>query len=301
MKMMLRCSMLIACLALPVAAADKQPVDCVNPMIGASTNVEYGEGKTFPGAATPFGLVQLSPDTVTGGDNGSGYSYEHKTIEGFSFTHLSGIGWYGEFGNFQVMPTTGDLQMDRESAKSEFSHDKEIAQAGYYSVQLARYGILAEMAATPRAGVLRFTYPRAKTSRIQVDLHRRIGEKDRWKQFSKQYVKRVDDRTIEGWMYCPCEDGGWGRGDGRVTYTLYFHAQLSKPLGQFGIWDKDKIVLGKQEYEGHNLGFYTEFPTKEGEQVLLKAGISFVSLAGAKANLEHDIPKWDFDQDPCRG
>ena len=279
-------------------AADKQPVDYINPMIGASTSVEFGEGKTFPGAATPFGLVQLSPDTITGGDNGSGYSYEHKTIEGFSFTHLSGIGWYGDLGNFQVMPTTGPLQIDRNAAKSEFSHAKEVAQAGYYSVELSRYNIQAEMAAAPRAGMLRFTYPEAKTSRIQIDLHRRIGrwEKSPWTKFGKQHVKLVDDHTIEGWMHCPEQDGGWGDGAGHVTYTLYFYAQFSKPIAQMGIWDKDKIVSDKQEYEGNNLGFYTEFSTKAGEQVLLKAGVSYVSIAGAKANLEHDIADWDFDK-----
>jgi predicted alpha-1,2-mannosidase len=277
-------------------AAEKQPVDFVNPMVGASTNVEYGEGKTFPGAATPFGLVQLSPDTTTGGDNGPGYSYEHKTIEGFSFTHLSGIGWYGEFGNLQVMPTTGERQLDRDAAKSAFQHDQEVAQAGYYSVTLSKYGIQSEMTAAPRAGILRFTYPEAKTARIQIDLHRRIGEKNRWVQFGKQYVKRVDDHTIEGWMYCPKEDGGWGRGDGQVTYTLYFYAQCSKPLTQFGVADKDSVVPDRDELEGKNLGCFIEFPTKKGEQVLLKAGVSFVSLAGAKANLEHDIPDWKFDE-----
>lgn len=83
-------------------------------MIGATTldnigNTDLGLGKTFPGVCTPFGLVQLSPDTKTGGDNGSGYSYHHTTIEGFSFTHMSGIGWYGDLGNFLVMPTTGKL------------------------------------------------------------------------------------------------------------------------------------------------------------------------------------------------
>ena len=130
----------LGCFVGPVVADEKQPVDFINPLIGASTADEFGAGKTFPGAATPFGLVQLSPDTITGGDNGPGYSYDHKTIEGFSFTHLSGIGWYGELGNFQVMPTTGELQIDRDRAKSPFSHDEEIAQAGYYSVMLKRYG-----------------------------------------------------------------------------------------------------------------------------------------------------------------
>src|ERR1044071_890652 len=88
----------------------------VNPFIGASTSIARGEnlaglGKTFPGAATPFGLVQVSPNTITGGDNGSGDSYEHTTIEGFACTQMSGVGWYGDLGNFLVMPTTGRLQV----------------------------------------------------------------------------------------------------------------------------------------------------------------------------------------------
>ena len=99
--------------------AQKEPVDYVNTIIGASTSAEAGKsghglGKTFPGSCTPFGLVQLSPDTKTGGDNGPGYSWHHSTIEGFSFTHLSGIGWYGDFGNFLVMPTTGPYGHSRE-------------------------------------------------------------------------------------------------------------------------------------------------------------------------------------------
>jgi predicted alpha-1,2-mannosidase len=280
-------------------AGERAAVDYINPLIGASTSAEYGEGKTFPGAATPFGLVQLSPDTITGGDNGPGYSYEHKTIEGFSFTHMSGIGWYGDLGNFQVMPAVGPLQTDRDRAKSEFRHDEETARAGYYGVKLRRYGILAEMTAAPRAGILRFTYPEARASRIQIDLHRRIGEKERWKQSSKQHIRVVDDHTIEGWMYCPCEDGGWGRGAGHVTYSLHFYAQFSKSLTSFGIWDKDQVMPGRSEYEGKNLGFYAECPTRRGEQVLMKVGISFVSVAGAKANLEHDIPDWDFER-ACR-
>ena len=87
----------------------------VNPFIGASTSVDaagvfHGLGKTFPGAATPFGMVQVSPNTITGGDNGSGYSYEHTSIEGFALTQMSGIGWNGDLGNFLIMPTTGELK-----------------------------------------------------------------------------------------------------------------------------------------------------------------------------------------------
>ncbi len=92
------------------------PADYVNPFIGASTNAVsakayHGLGKTFPGAAYPFGMVQVSPNTVTGGDNGSGYSYEHTSIEGFAFTQMSGVGWYGDLGNLLVMPTVGASSM----------------------------------------------------------------------------------------------------------------------------------------------------------------------------------------------
>jgi putative alpha-1,2-mannosidase len=139
-------------------AAEAELVDSINPMIGAITLGGYGGhglGKTFPGAATPFGMVQLSPDTITGGDNGCGYSAHHETIEGVSFTHMSGVGWYGDLGNFQVMAATGARALDRERAKSEYSHDRERASAGYYSVELKRYGIRTELTAAPRAGLIR--------------------------------------------------------------------------------------------------------------------------------------------------
>src|SRR5882762_2045898 len=102
-------------LGLAAEAQRKSPADYVNPFIGASTSVTAakssgGLGKTFPGATTPFGMVQVSPNTITGGDNGSGYSYEHKTIEGFALTQMSGVGWYGDLGNFLVIPTTGMLK-----------------------------------------------------------------------------------------------------------------------------------------------------------------------------------------------
>ena len=104
------------------AFAEKPLVDHVRPMIGAITLSGYGGhglGKTFPGAATPLGMIQLSPDTVTGGDNGCGYSYHHETIQGFSFTHMSGVGWYGDLGNFQVMPSVGPERiLDRDKVAS---------------------------------------------------------------------------------------------------------------------------------------------------------------------------------------
>ncbi|GAL64317.1 alpha-1,2-mannosidase [Algibacter lectus] len=148
----------------------KQPVDYIDPIIGAITYGKkskdaHGFGKTFPGAATPFGLVQLSPDTVSDGDNGSGYSYEHPTMEGFSFTHMSGVGWFGDLGNFLVTPTIGKLQTNRGVAKnpesgyrSRYSHDTETTEAGYYAVTMDDYNVKAELTSAPRAGIIRFTY-----------------------------------------------------------------------------------------------------------------------------------------------
>src|SRR6516225_4481922 len=139
----------------------KLPVAYVTPFISASTNADqagasHGLGKTFPGAATPFGMVQVSPNTITGGDNGSGYSYEHTSIEGFAFTQLSGVGWYGDLGNFLVMPSTGPLQTaagrpdhDAEGYRSAFAKQTEAASPGYYKVMLSKYQVKAEMTAAP--------------------------------------------------------------------------------------------------------------------------------------------------------
>ena len=309
------------------AQEKKEKIDYVNPMIGAfapagSTLSGRECGRTFPGPTTPFGLVQLSPDTFTGGDNGNGYSWFNKTIEGFSFTHLSGVGWHGDFGNFLVMPTTGPLKTSKgkegdseKGYRSSFSHENEVVKAGYYSVFLDDYQIKTELSAAPRAGMLRFTFPKNSSSRIQIDLARRIAGTS-----TEQYIKVVNDSTISGWMKCVPEGGGFGNGGGRTNYMVYFWCQFSKPLKKFGTWSASippewkrkndevasdayqqliasaKVTHGITEDKGKHLGFFTEFKTKKGEEVQMKSGISFVSMEGAKENLEHDIPHWDFDK-----
>ncbi len=305
--------------------AAQSPADLVNPFIGASTSagaagIYHGLGKTFPGATTPYGMVQVSPNTITGGDNGSGYSYEHTSIEGFAFTQMSGIGWFGDLGNFLVMPATGPLKTsagkpgEHTGYRSDYLKSSEKAAAGYYSVLLSDHNIKAEMTAAPHSGMLRFTFPANKQSRIQIDLARRVGG-----TATRQYVKLVNDSTITGWMKCTPDGGGWGNGDGHAEYTVYFCAVFSKPLRNYGVWSANipdswtrklddvtsdryqqqiaqaEILKGVKEKEGKHLGFYTEFSTTEGEQVLMKAGISFVSVEGAAANLRQEISGWDFN------
>lgn len=303
-----------------------KPADYVNPFIGASTSVGdagvyHGLGKTFPGATTPYGMVQVSPNTITGGDNGSGYSSEHTSIEGFAFTQMSGVGWFGDLGNFLVMPTagalktnSGSLEKPDEGYRSRYDKKSEKASAGYYTVNLTDYQIKTEATATPHSGMLRFTFPKNEQSRIQIDLARRVGGTS-----TSQYIKVVDDHTIEGWMKCTPDGGGWGDGDGNANYIVYFHAEFNKPIKNYGFWSANipddwsrkresvtsekyqqriaeaELIKGKTELQGKHLGFYTEFPTSADEQVVLKTGISFVSIDGAKKNLEAEVKDFDFD------
>ncbi|MFC6644627.1 GH92 family glycosyl hydrolase [Granulicella cerasi] len=312
----------------PRALADTahRPSDAIHPIIGASTSVKLGEGKTFPGPTMPFGMVQLGPDTITGGDNASGYSYEHTTIEGFSFNRMSGVGWYGDFGNLQMMPTTGALKTvcgreanAGEGWRSRFNHASEVAECGYYAITLDDYKIRAEMTAAKRAGILRFTFPEAKDSRIQLDLARRIGGTS-----TRQYVKAVNDTTLEGWMDCPNSGGGWGNGVGQVSYRAFFRVEFSRPMQRCGVWSvpipkgflttrngllvdlfqtdkyyklaaQAEVMHDCREKEGDHLGFFAEFGTQDREQVLAKAALSFVDIEGARANLKADIPGWEFN------
>lgn len=299
--------------------------DYVNPFIGASTNTEaagayHGLGKTFPGATTPFGAVQVSPNTITGGDNGSGYSYEHETIEGFAFTQMSGIGWGGDLGNFLVMPTVGAMRTNsgKENGvtgyRSRYDKESEEASAGYYKVLLSDYQIEVEATATPHCGMLKFVYPKSEQARIQIDLARRVGGTS-----TLQAIKVVDEHTISGKMECTPDGGGWGNGEGNANYTVYFYARFSKPLKAFGVWSAKipegqnrklefvespafqkltadaPIIYNVEKYEGKHLGFFTEFETKEGEEVLFKSGISYVSEAGAEKNLKAEITDWNFE------
>ncbi len=308
------------------AESADSPAEYVNPFIGASCNpdaagIYHGLGKTIPGAYAPYGMVQVSPNTVTGKDKSSGYSDEHKTIEGFALTQMSGVGWFGDMGNFLVMPTTGELKTipGKEDGsitgwRSHYDKATETARAGYYSVKLTDYDIQVETSATTHCGIMRFTFPEHQQSRIQVDLARRIAGSSDY-----QYIKVVNDTTIQGWIKCSPQGGGWGNGKGQVKYTLYFYGQFSKPLKEYGFWSADipddwsrmrddvtsipylkriseaPIVRGQDELEGKSLGFFTEFASKAGEQVTLKVGISYVDQQGAENNFRAEIADKDFD------
>ena len=180
-----------------------------------------------------------------------------------------------------LMPTTGKLKTSAGTSdnpeagfRSRYSKESETASAGYYSVILDDYKVQAEMTATTHCGMYRFTFPKNEQSRIQIDLARRVGGTS-----TLQQVKVIDQHTIAGWMKCPPEGGGWGNGLGKADYTVYFYAQFSKPLNEFGIWSADiqndwtrkqedvtssryqetvghaQVEMGLNEKEGKHLGF----------------------------------------------
>ncbi len=283
-------------------------VKYVDPMIGTvgdeESEISHGGGKTHPGACTPGGMVQLSPDTVTGGDNGTGYNYCQNTIEGFSFNHMSGIGWYGDLGNLQIMPVVGETDLRSGSNqyipfkkgtsgwKSEFSHEKETAKAGYYAVELERYNILAEATVSAHTGMLRFTYPENADKRAIFNFARRIGGKADF-----QHIDIINDRRMEGYIRCTPKGGGFGHGNGGISYDFYFVCELSTPGKNFQFFCDETYIDGDvKSFEGEDVGLIVCFGEEVNVPVTIKVGISYVDLEGARKNFDAECKDIDFDR-----
>ncbi|RYY65568.1 MAG: glycoside hydrolase family 92 protein, partial [Chitinophagaceae bacterium] len=199
-----------------IALAQQNLFKYVRPIIGTEKM-----GHTYPGATVPFGAVQLSPETDTisyelnGKYNGkvynycAGYRYEDKTITGFSHTHFSGTG-HSDLGDFLIMPTQGKLQLNPGTAdnpkggyRSAFSHENELAEAGYYKVKLDDHNILAELTTSKRVGMHQYTFPKSSESHIIFDLMSGIyhyPEKNVW-----TYVRVVNDTLLTGYR----QTNGW--------------------------------------------------------------------------------------------
>ncbi len=279
----------------------------IDPLIGTvgeeNTYKCHGGGKTYPGAAVPGGMVQLSPDTITGGDNGTGYNYCHKTIEGFSFNRMSGIGWYGDLGNIQIMPVVGETDLRSGSNeevpftkgtdgwKSPFSHENECAKAGYYSVKLDKYDIFVRATAGVRSGMLSFTYPQTDDARVIFNFSRRIGGKA---DFEK--INIVNERRIEGTIICTPAGGGFGRGHGNITYNLYFVCELSAaPLKMRFFSNEELIDKNLNSFEHEDTGIIAFFGDTLNGPLNIRCAISYVDLEGARKNFASEHDGFDFD------
>ncbi|TDQ11666.1 GH92 family glycosyl hydrolase [Pedobacter metabolipauper] len=303
---------LFYCLLLPSLSVSAQQnlVKYVKPIIGTQKM-----GHTYPGATVPFGSVQLSPDTDTlsyelnGKYNGdvykycAGYKYEDKTIVGFSHTHFSGTG-HSDLGDFLIMPTQGKLQLNpgvasnpKSGFRSAFSHDNEVAEAGYYKVKLDDNNITAEMTATTRVGMHQYTFPKSEQSHVILDLMSGIynyDDKTVW-----TYVRVVNDTLITGYR----QTNGWAR-----TRTVYFAMSFSKPFKSYGqknfepsqvykgFWRKFDQTKNFPEIAGKRIRMYFDFSTEENEKVKIKFALSPVSQDNALENMRAEAPGWDFEK-----
>ncbi|MFE1794854.1 GH92 family glycosyl hydrolase [Streptomyces sp. NPDC059517] len=258
----------------PAAAA--QPTSLVNPFIGTQNF-----GNTFPGASAPFGMVQVSPDT--GGQGG--YDYQQDKIHGFSQTHLSGVGC-SVMGELPIMPTTGAVDnVDPNSYRSTFSHDDEDAEPGYYRVGLKTYDIDAELTATTRTGWQRYTFP--STDRANVLFN--TGRANQKVYGSEVHV--VGDRTVEGRV----EAGNFCAG--KDKHTVYFTATFDRPFTSHGAWRGTTPTPGERDAagEGDN-GAWVTFDAAADRDVVVKVGLSYTGLDGARANLKTETQdSYDFD------
>lgn len=256
-----------ALLAVPVAqdAQAAQPSDArltelVNPFIGTEN-----EGNTYPGAAVPFGMVQFSPDT---GHN-TGYDYSHNRIRGFSLVHLSGVGC-GLGGDLPVLPTTGEVtETDYADYAAEFSHDDEEASPGYYKVGLAS-GIDAEVTATERTGVQRYTFPATDKANVLLNagqsLHKKVSTQ----------VEILDDRTVRTAIK------GSGFCQDTKPYTVYTITRFDRPFTAYGTWDGSAVTAGSKT--GRD-GAYLRFDTSKDRTVEATTALSYVDARGAAVNL----------------
>ncbi|WP_043732087.1 GH92 family glycosyl hydrolase [Streptomyces zinciresistens] len=248
----------------------------VNPFIGTQNS-----GNTFPGASAPFGMVQVSPDT--GGQGG--YDYQQNKILGFSQTHLSGVGC-SVMGELPLMPTTGAVDsVDADDYRSTFSHDDEEAEPGYYRVGLKTYGINAELTATPRTGWQRYTFPATGSANVMFNTGRANQ-----KVFDSQ-VRVVGDRTVEGRI----EAGNFCAGKDR--HTLYFTATFDRPFTTGGTWRGDTPSPGGREASGAGgNGAWVTFDAGTDRDVVVKVGLSYTSVEGARKNLRAETgDSYDFD------
>ncbi|WP_053971122.1 GH92 family glycosyl hydrolase [Mangrovimonas sp. ST2L15] len=283
-------------------------IQFANPMIGTAKM-----GHTYPGASSPFGSVQLSPDTdtipfaVNGRYNPdvykycAGYQYEDTTIVGFSHTHFSGTG-HSDLGDLLIMPTTGKLQLNsgteehpENGYRSVFSHDTEIAQPGYYSVLLEDYNIKAELTATTRTGMHQYTFPKSEDAHIILDLTSGIynyDDKNVW-----TFLRVENDTLITGYR----QTNGWAR-----TRTVYFAMAFSKPFKNYGyqklekstyqgFWRKFDQMHQFPEIAGKQIKAYFDFDTQDQESIQIKVALSPVSTEGAIKNMQTEIPNWDFE------
>lgn len=268
------------------ATAPVDPLRHVNPFIGTG-----GHGHTFPGPSLPFGMVQLSPDTrLTGWDGCSGYHASDRVLYGFSHTHLSGTGC-SDYGDVLLLPATGPVKLrsgyrfkgedpaprDPAGYGSAFRKETERAEPGYYAVELDDYRVKAELTATLRSGLHRYTFP-GGPAHVLVDL----GHRD---EVIASSLRIAGPDRIEGLR----RSKAWAK-----DQVLHFVARFSRPFDRAELAQEGRLLPAARA-EGKGLQAVLHWDTKPGERILVKVGVSAVDAEGAARNLEAEQKGFDFN------
>lgn len=256
----------------------------VNPFIGTGAIDGGLSGNNYPGATVPFGMVQLSPDTHEAPDwyNASGYDHNDSRIYGFSHTRLSGTG-ASDLIDILMMPTTGDLKV------SSFSHDKETASPGYYKVHLADEGIDAELSATTRTGLHRYSYPKGADRNIWLDVDHSANKGSWDRRIINAQIRQTAPNRLEGYRVIT----GWAK-----LRKVYFVIDFSEPISELRLFDGDGREYTADDatlINGHSPRALISFGSGE-KPVVGKVALSGVSLANAGENLKAEADSYDFDR-----
>ena len=300
-KTFISLSLLVSCFSMSTA---QSPVDYVDPFIG-TTNYSVCN----PGAVLPNGMMSVVPFNVMGSDLNqydkdkrwwsAPYEYTNKYFTGFAHVTLSGVGC-PELGTLLTMPTTGKLDVDYHNYGSEYTDEQ--ASPGYYAVNLKKYGIHCEVSATLRTSAERFTFPKGE-SHILLNLGNGLTNE------VGGMVRRVSDTEIEGYRLL-----GTFCYNPQAVFPIYFVMRVNKKPISTGYWKKQPPMDGPEkdwdtdngkykfyttygkELAGDDVGYYFNYDCSEGEQIELQMGVSFVSIANARENLQSEQPQFAFEQ-----
>jgi predicted alpha-1,2-mannosidase len=272
----------VATIGMAAEAADRRPVDYVDPRIDTQERTRW---IFFASASRPFGMVSLSPDTRLEGDWGAGYVYVEPVVRAFSHIH----DW--QLAGIPVMPRVGRMNGHEgyEAYKAPFSHEKEIVRAGYHKLVLDDSGITVELTATTRVGFHRYTFPASPDAYVLLD----VGAPIAMTKMADASLRRVGPRQLAGWSKMaptvrrekPC--------------TVFFVVDFDRDVAEFGGWENGAagrtVRTGVDGVSGADSGGFVRFRFDEPGQVRMKVALSYVSEENARRNLEAELPGWDFD------
>ena len=254
----------------------------VNPFIGTGTIDGGLSGNNYPGATSPFGMIQLSPDTSEAPNWGdaSGYDYNRSTILGFSHTRLSGTG-ASDLIDVTLMPTSSGR------TSSTFTHDEEKASPGYYQVMLKDENINVELTTTQRNGIHRYQYPAGKDAEIILDMDH-SADKGSWgRRIINAQIRILNDHAVEGYRIIT----GWAK-----LRKIYFYMEFSSPILTSTLRDGGRVHENTAVVNGTNLHGCFRFGKLNGKPLTCKVALSSVSMENARQNMEQEAPHWDFDR-----